>query len=79
MRFGTQESILKAFTTFMKMGEMEGYKNIEEEIEYKEKLVFATMKSMLMHWEKPSDWASLSPEDKLERLNKAIKAAECLK
>ena len=55
---------------FLQLGQLTKFKNIEEEIKYKEKIVFSTMKFEIPNWQKPNDWNDISNEEKLERLNK---------
>ena len=56
---------------FLVIGEMSSEKStLKEKVAYKERIVFATMKSYNPHWEKPSDWDGLSDEDKMKRLEK---------
>ena len=56
---------------FLVIGEIGSEKNtLKEKVAYKQRIVFATMKSYNPHWEKPSDWEELSDEDKMERLEK---------
>ena len=50
---------------FLKLGSLTKSKNIEEEIAYKEKIVFATMQLEIPNWKKPNDWNSISNEEKL--------------
>ena len=47
-----------------------------DRVKYKERIVFATMKSIIPQWEKPSDWNYLSDEIKLERLEELEKLEE---
>lgn len=65
----------KAMKMFLAMGEMTSKPEttVEEKVAYKERIVFATMKSMIPGWEKPSDWDSLPAETKMERLTKIEK------
>tara|TARA_R100000353_G_scaffold73204_1_gene55961 strand:- start:341 stop:553 length:213 start_codon:yes stop_codon:yes gene_type:complete len=46
---------------------------IEEQVKYKQQIVFATMKSCIPGWQPPSDWDQLSDETKLKRLSKMQK------
>lgn len=56
---------------FLVIGEIGSEKNtLKEKVAYKQRIVFATMKSYNPHWEKPSNWEELSDEDKMERLEK---------
>jgi hypothetical protein len=42
-------------------------------VAYKERIVFATMRSMVPDWQEPKDWAQLSNADKMTRLKKLEK------
>jgi len=57
---------------FLKLGEMTApeSESIDEKVAYKERIIFATMKSMIPNWEEPKDWDKISNEEKLSRLNK---------
>jgi len=61
--------------TFLAMGELTENKNttIADKVKYKERIVFATMKSLIPHWEAPRDWDKISDEDKLKRLTQIEK------
>lgn len=79
MKFSEQSTILKTFSIFAKIGEMEKFETIEKEIKYKERLVFSTMQAIMgKGWQQPIDWDKITPEEKVKRLDKAIKAASCL-
>ena len=62
----TTFGLMKAF---LLMGS-DNKSTIEEKVAYKERIVFATMKSKIAGWKKPEDWDTLSPAQKLERLQK---------
>jgi len=61
-----------AMKSFLMLGElMDNDKtSLKQKVKYKEKIVFATMRSMIPQWEPPSDWSTISDEQKLERLTK---------
>ena len=61
--------------TFLAMGELTENKNttIADKVKYKQRIVFATMKSLIPHWEAQSYWDKISDEDKLKRLIKIEK------
>tara|TARA_Y100001951_G_C11211611_1_gene223285 strand:+ start:575 stop:793 length:219 start_codon:yes stop_codon:yes gene_type:complete len=62
---------LNAMKSFLILGDLTNKEQtISERVKYKERIVFATMKSMIPQWEKPSDWDDLSDETKLYRLEK---------
>ena len=60
---------------FLKLGEITSDKNesLADKVKYKEKIVFATMRANIPQWETPSDWDTISNEDKLKRLTKLEK------
>jgi len=39
-------------------------------VAYKERIVFATMRASIPNWQPPSNWNSLTNEEKLNRLDK---------
>ena len=39
-------------------------------VKYQERIAFATMKASIPNWQPPSNWNSLTNEQKLERLDK---------
>ena len=62
---------LNAMKSFLILGDLTNKEQtISERVKYKERIVFATMKSMIPQWKKPSDWDDLSDETKLYRLEK---------
>jgi len=62
---------LNAMKSFLLLGELSNNeKTIKEKIKYKERIVFATMRSIIPQWEKPSDWETLTDQEKLKRLTK---------
>ena len=42
----------------------------DKAVAYKEKIAFATMKASIPDWQPPSNWNSLTNEQKLNRLDK---------
>ena len=48
----------------------EGNELSDEAVKYKERIAFATMRASIPDWQPPSDWNSLTNEQKLDRLNK---------
>ena len=42
----------------------------DKAIAYKEKIAFGAMKGSIPGWQQPSDWNSLTNEEKLKRLDK---------
>ena len=75
-----QESdpILNSMKAFLLLGDLMNDKKddtaqaeyIQKQVKYKERIVFATMRSKIPNWEPPSDWDRLNDSDKLERLTK---------
>ena len=60
-----------AMKAFLLLGELSnGEQTTAQKVKYKERIVFATMRSEIHNWEPPSDWDELSDEVKLERLEK---------
>ena len=41
-----------------------------EAVAYKERIAFSTMRASIPNWQPPSNWNSLTNEQKLERLDK---------
>ena len=55
---------------FLLLGDLSTKKeSVDDRIAYKEKIVFATMRSQIPNWEKPSDWDTLPNKEKLKRLD----------
>ena len=62
---------INMMAAFLAIGNMAGEKKtLKEQVAYKQKIVFSTMKSMVLDWEQPGDWEQLSDEQKMDRLNK---------
>lgn len=63
---------INAMKMFLALGDLTSAENstIESKVEYKQRIVFATMKNLIPGWQPPIDWDSLTNEDKLERLKK---------
>ena len=61
-----------AMKSFLMLGELmnNDKTTLKDKVKYKERIVFATMRSMIPQWEPPSDWSTISDEQKLERLTK---------
>jgi hypothetical protein len=55
---------------FLKLGELteKDDTSISEKVAYKQRIVFATMKSFIPNWQPPSDWETITDEEKLDRL-----------
>ena len=53
------------------MGDLTNKKESKKDkLKYKERIVFATMKSQIPDWQKPSDWDNLPIDVKMSRLEK---------
>ena len=63
---------LNFMKAFLILGDIASKDNetLNDKVKYKERIVFATMRSLIPQWQKPSDWDNLSNEIKLERLKK---------
>ena len=61
-----------AMKSFLVLGDLmnNDKTTLKDKVKYKERIVFATMRSMIPQWEPPSDWSKISDEQKLERLTK---------
>jgi hypothetical protein len=61
-----------AMKSFLVMGDLINNEktSLKDRVKYKERIVFATMRSMIPQWEPPSDWSTITDEQKLERLTK---------
>ena len=69
---GEPDPVLNSMKAFLLMGDLMNDKeeDIAKAVKYKERIVFATMRSKIPNWEPPSDWGRLNDADKLERLTK---------
>ena len=60
---------LDMMKAFLVLGDLSATnESVADRVKYKEKIVFATMKSQIPNWEKPSDWDTLPNNEKLKRL-----------
>ena len=66
------DPILNSMKAFLLMGDLMNAKKEDtaDAVKYKERIVFATMRSKIPNWQPPSDWERLNDSDKLERLTK---------
>ena len=66
------DPILNSMKAFLLMGDLMNAKKEDtaDAVKYKERIVFATMRSKIPNWQPPSDWERLNNSDKLERLTK---------
>jgi|TARA_B100001094_G_scaffold324818_1_gene378034 hypothetical protein len=66
---------INAMKMFLALGDLTSNENatIQSKVEYKQKIVFATMKNLIPDWQPPSNWDILTDEDKLEILQKLEK------
>tara|TARA_R110000823_G_scaffold201518_1_gene332372 strand:+ start:195 stop:689 length:495 start_codon:yes stop_codon:yes gene_type:complete len=67
-----ENSSLKFMNAFLKLGDITSNKKetLADKVNYKQKIVFATMRANIPQWEMPNDWDKISNEDKLKRLTK---------
>tara|TARA_R100001244_G_scaffold78000_1_gene61651 strand:+ start:289 stop:792 length:504 start_codon:yes stop_codon:yes gene_type:complete len=67
----TKTDPTKIMKAFLLMGDLTSTnESKEDKLKYKERIVFATMKSQISDWEKPTNWDNLPIDEKLTRLNK---------
>ena len=61
-----------AMKSFLVLGDLmnNDKTTLKDKVKYKERIVFATMRSMIPQWEPPADWSTITDEQKLERLTK---------
>ena len=66
------DPVLRSMKAFLLMGDLINDKKRDkaDAVKYKERIVFATMRSKIPNWQPPSDWERLNDSDKLERLTK---------
>ena len=64
------DPVLNSMKAFLMLGDLMSKRVDADEVKYKEKIVFATMRNKIPNWEKPKDWDCLNDADKLERLTK---------
>ena len=66
------DPILNSMKAFLLMGDLMNDKKEDtaDAVKYKERIVFATMRSKIPNWQPPSDWGRLNDSEKLERLTK---------
>jgi len=75
---GEPDPVLNSMKAFLLMGDLMNDKKedkaqagyLQKQVKYKERIVFATMRSKIPNWQPPSDWGRLNDSEKLERLNK---------
>jgi len=70
---------IKLMGFFLSIGEIQMGERMSEEhiIDYKERIVFATMKTLTYGtWKKPPDWYYLSYEEKNKRLDQTIASVQ---
>ena len=58
---------------FLTLGDLTNEGSREEKVKYDERIVFATMRSMIPDWEPPSNWYDLPIEERENRLKKLKK------
>ena len=58
-------------SAFLMMGDIASNDyTLKDKVAYKERIVFATMRSYIPDWQPPSDWDMITDEDKMSRLTK---------
>jgi hypothetical protein len=62
--------IMQAFMLLGDLDTKQENKLSDKAIAYKERIVFSTMRASIPDWQPPSDWNSLTNEEKLNRLDK---------
>ena len=69
---GEPDPVINSMKAFLLLGDLMNDKKEDtaQAVKYKERIVFATMKSKIPNWEPPSDWGRLNDSEKLERLTK---------
>lgn len=69
-----ENNSLNFMQAFLKLGtltnKIETEEDIENNLKYKEKIVFSTMKANIPNWQKPKEWETLDRNEKIRRLNK---------
>ena len=69
---GEPDPVINSMKAFLLLGDLMNDKKEDtaQAVKYKERIVFATMRSKIPNWEPPSDWGRLNDSEKLERLTK---------
>ena len=62
--------MMKTFMLLGDLGTKQEDKLSDKAVAYKEKIAFATMRFSIPGWQPPSNWNSLTNEEKLNRLDK---------
>jgi hypothetical protein len=62
--------IMQAFMLLGDLDTKQEDKLSDKAIAYKERIVFSTMRASIPDWQPPSNWNSLTNEEKLNRLDK---------
>lgn len=64
------ENTFNLMKGFLKLGELTEKEDtsISEKVAYKQRIVFATMRSFIPDWQPPKDWETITDEEKLDRL-----------
>jgi len=66
-------SNINMMKAFMLLGDLDATsteKLSDARVAYKERIVFSTMRASIPDWQPPSNWNSLTNEEKLNRLDK---------
>ncbi len=62
--------IMKAFMLLGDLETKQEDKLSDKAVAYKERIAFSTMRASIPDWQPPSNWNSLTNEQKLDRLDK---------
>jgi hypothetical protein len=62
--------ITNMMQNFLILGDMQNYDTKEEKLQYKQRIVFATMRASIPQWQPPENWEELSVDERLDRLEK---------
>ena len=63
-------NMMKAFMLLGDLSTKQEDKLRDEHVKYKERIAFSTMRASIPNWKPPSNWNSLTNEEKLNRLDK---------
>lgn len=61
---GAEPSLFNLMKGFLVLGDMDKDTSQTKSVEYKEKIIFATMRSLIPNWEKPFNWDDKTIEEK---------------
>ncbi len=58
---------------FLMLSDMDNGQTLEQKAKTKERIVFATMRANIPHWQPPKDWDKLEAAERLKRLERIQK------